>query len=88
MIVRGVWPIFTLCIAIGMIGLLFTGVYILKALKLTLQGPLNEKWSGKLTDINLREICVIAPLMILMLSIGIWPSWILTLINNTVMTWF
>jgi len=88
MIVRGVWPIFTLYIAIGMLGLLFTGVYILKALKLTLQGPLNEKWSGKLSDINLREICVIAPLMILMLSIGIWPSWILTLINNTVMTWF
>ena len=88
MIVRGVWPIYTLFIALGMIGLLFTGVYVLKALKLTLHGPLNEHWSGKLSEINLREILVIAPLMILMLSIGLWPSWILNLINSTVMTWF
>ena len=77
MIVRGVWPIFTLFIALGMIGLLFTGVYVLKALKLTLHGPLNENWKGKLKEISLREILVIAPLMLLMLSIGIWPAWIL-----------
>jgi NADH-quinone oxidoreductase subunit M len=88
MIVRGVWPIFTLWIALGMIGLLFTGVYVLKALKLTLHGPLNEKWSGKLSEINLREFWVIVPLMVLMLSIGLWPAWILNLINSTVMTWF
>lgn len=88
MIVRGVWPIFTLWIALAMIGLFFTGVYVLKAIKLTLHGPLNEKWSGKLSEINLRELFVIVPLMVLMLSIGLWPSWILNLINSTVMTWF
>lgn len=88
MIVRGVWPIFTLFIAISMIGLLFTGVYVLKALKLTLHGPLNEKWSGNLKEINLREILVIAPLMLLMLAIGLWPAWILNLINQAVMAWF
>lgn len=88
LIVRGVWPIFTLWIALGMIGLLFTGVYVLKAIKLTLHGPLNEKWTGKLSEINLRELWVIVPLMVLMLSIGLWPSWILNLINSTVMTWF
>ncbi len=88
MIVRGVWPIYTLFIALGMIGLLFSGVYVLKALKLTLHGPLNETWKGKLTEINKREILVIAPLMVLMLVIGIWPAWILNLINQAVMTWF
>lgn len=88
MIVRGVWPIFTLFIALGMIGLLFTGVYVLKALKLTLHGPLNEKWNGKLKDISMREILVIAPLMILILAIGIWPAWIVNLINQAVMAWF
>jgi NADH-quinone oxidoreductase subunit M len=88
MIVRGTWPIFTLLTAISMIGLLFTGVYVLKALKLVLQGPLNEQWAGKLSEINTREILVIAPLMTLILSIGIWPSWILNIINQTVMKWF
>lgn len=88
MIVRGVWPIFTLFIALAMIGLLFTGVYVLKALKLTLHGPLNENWKGKLSEINKRELLVIAPLMILMLAIGIWPAWILNVINQAVNAWF
>lgn len=88
MIVRGVWPVFTLFIALGMIGLLFTGVYVLKAIKLTLHGSLNEKWSGKLSEINLRELLVIVPLMILILAIGLWPAWIVNVINQTVMTWF
>jgi NADH-quinone oxidoreductase subunit M len=88
MIVRGVWPIFMLLTAISMVGLLFTGVYVVKALKLVLQGPFNETWAGKISEINLRELFVIVPLMILILSIGIWPSWILNIINQTVMRWF
>jgi len=88
MIVRGSWPILMLLTAVSMLGLLFTGVYVLKALKLVLQGPLNESWRGKLSDISLREILVISPLMLLILSIGIWPAWILNLINQTVMRWF
>lgn len=88
MIVRGVWPIFTLFLAFAMIGLLFTAVYVLKALKLTLHGALNEKWVGKLAEINRREIVVIVPLMILILTIGWWPAWIVNLINQTVMPWF
>jgi NADH-quinone oxidoreductase subunit M len=88
MILRGVWPVFTLFIVLGMIGLLFTGVYVLKAIKLTLHGPLHDKWSGKLSEINLRELLVIVPLMILMLAIGLWPAWIVNVINQTVMTWF
>ncbi|PKN97932.1 MAG: oxidoreductase, partial [Chloroflexi bacterium HGW-Chloroflexi-5] len=88
MIVRGVWPIFMLLTAISMVGLLFTGVYVVKALKLVLQGPFNETWAGKISEINLRELFVIVPLMILILSIGVWPSWILNIINQTVMRWF
>lgn len=88
MIVRGVWPIFTALTALSMIGLLFTGVYVLKALKLVLQGPLNETWAGKIAEINRREIFVIVPLILLILSIGIWPAWIMNVINQTVLRWF
>lgn len=87
MIVRGTWPIFTAFTAISMLGLLFTGVYVLKALKLVLHGPLNEQWAGKINDISLREIFVISPLILLILSIGIWPSWIVDVINRAVMAW-
>jgi NADH-quinone oxidoreductase subunit M len=83
LVVRGSWPIFTLFTAISMIGLLFTGAYILKALKKVLHGPLNEHWVGHLSEINPREVFVITPLMILMLWIGVWPAWILGVINYT-----
>jgi NADH-quinone oxidoreductase subunit M len=67
-----------------MIGLLITGAYILKGLRMVLHGPMNEAWAGHDLEIRGREIVAIAPLMVLMLSIGIWPAWILSVINATV----
>ncbi len=82
LVVRGSWPVFTLYTALSMLGLLFTGAYILKGLRDVLQGPLNTRWVGHLSDISVREIAVIAPLMVLMLWIGVWPMWILNVINK------
>ena len=42
----------------------------------------------RLTEINTREILVMAPLMALILVIGIWPAWILNVINKAVMMLF
>ncbi len=84
LVVRGSWPVFTLFTGLSMIGLLFTGAYILKGISKVLHGPLNEHWAGHLSEINTREILVIAPLMALMLSIGVWPNWILGVINRAV----
>lgn len=84
MVVRGAWPIFTLFTALSMIGLLITGAYILKGIAKVLHGPLNEKWVGHDMEINRLEVLAIAPLMVLMLWIGVWPAWILNVINQTV----
>jgi NADH-quinone oxidoreductase subunit M len=91
LVVRGSWPILTVYTAISMLGLLFTGAYILKGIKSVLHGPLNERWAHgehKLTEINTREIIVMAPLMVLILWIGIWPAWILNVINKAVVSLF
>ena len=88
LVVRGSWPIFTVYTAIAMLGLLFTGAYILKGIKKVLHGPLNEHWIGHLSEINAREVFVIVPLMILILWIGIWPAWILNVINHAVVVLF
>jgi NADH-quinone oxidoreductase subunit M len=88
LVIRGAWPVFTLYTTLSMIGLFFTGAYILRGIKQVLHGPLNEKWVGHLPEISLREILVIGPLMILMLWIGIWPAWILDVINRAVMLLF
>jgi len=91
LIVRGSWPVLTLYTAIAMIGLLFTGAYVLKGIKSVLHGPVNEHWAQcehKLTEINTREIFVMAPLMVLILVIGIYPTWILNVINKAMMMLF
>jgi NADH-quinone oxidoreductase subunit M len=82
LVIRGSWPIFSLFTALGMIGLFFTGAYILKSIFKVLHGPLNVKWAGHVSEINGRELFVIIPLMVLILWIGIWPSWILNIIND------
>lgn len=98
MVVRGVWPvgglggqttnIFTLMTAISMLGLLFTGAYILKAVRMVLHGPLNlnavEMAHGRSLELNLRETIALAPLLVLMLLIGVFPGWLLGVINETV----
>jgi NADH-quinone oxidoreductase subunit M len=81
LVVRGAWPIMTLPTALSMLGLLFTGAYILKGIKYVLHGPTNNHWIGHVTEINSREILVMAPLMVMILWIGVWPGWILNLIN-------
>jgi NADH-quinone oxidoreductase subunit M len=91
MIVRGSYQPLTIYTAIAMLGLLFTGAYILKGIKKVLHGPMNEHWAHgehKLTEINLREILVMVPLMALMLFTGIWPMWILNIINKAVTALF
>jgi NADH-quinone oxidoreductase subunit M len=91
LVVRGSWPILTTYTIISMLGLLFTGAYILKGIKKVLHGPLNEHWAHgehRLTEINPREILVMVPLMALILWIGIWPAWILDVINKAVVALF
>lgn len=84
LVVRGSWPVFTGLTVLAMIGLLFTGGYILKAIRATLHGPFNMHWRDYKLEIDLREFIAIAPLAVLMLITGIVPNWILSVINASV----
>ncbi|MCB0030070.1 MAG: hypothetical protein KDE28_19290, partial [Anaerolineales bacterium] len=87
MIVRGSWGPFSFYVILSMLGLLMTGAYILKGIGQTLHGPVKAEWAG-LTDMTFREHAVIWPLMALMLSVGLWPQWVLVFINDTVSVLF
>lgn len=84
LVVRGAWPVFTVLTLLAMIGLLFTGSYILKGIRAVLHGPFNMKWRDYDLEIEAREVIAIAPLMVLMLVTGIVPNWILPVINDSV----
>jgi NADH-quinone oxidoreductase subunit M len=88
LVVRGAWPVFTFFTILSMIGLFFTGAYILKGIKQVLHGPLNERWKGHISEINAREAFVITPLLVLMLLVGVWPAWLLNVINRAVMMFY
>ncbi len=86
MVVRGAVPVytFTLITALAMLGLLFTGAYILKAILKVLHGPLNAKWHDHALEIAPREVVAMAPLLALMLALGVWPAWLVNVINEAV----
>jgi len=88
LIVRGAWPVFTGLIAISMVGLLFTGGYILKGIRAVLHGPFNLHWKDYNLELTRAEFVAMAPLMVLMLITGLYPNWILPIINSTVTTLF
>lgn len=88
LIVRGSWPVFTGLTAIAMIGLLFTGGYILKGIRAVLHGPFNLRWRDYDLELTPAELLGMIPLMFLMLLTGVYPNWILPTINATVTTLF
>jgi NADH-quinone oxidoreductase subunit M len=72
-----------------MAGLLITGIYILKAIQKVLHGPLGEEWQHHpLRDISVPETLAVAPLMVGMLVIGIFPAVVLNIINVGVVRLF
>jgi len=84
MIFRGAFPAFTILTVLATIGLVVTAAFLLWMIQRVLLGPLNPRWA-KIPEISVREIVAVAPLMVLMLLIGVYPSWILTTINQTVL---
>ena len=89
LVVAGSVEFFMPYVLISMIGLLVTGIYILKAIQKVLHGPYNTEWAEydrtqhKL-EITRREVLALAPLVVLMLAIGLYPRPILDVINDGV----
>lgn len=84
LVVSGSWQVFTTLTIVAMIGLLFTGGYILKGIRAVLHGPFNMHWKDYNLEIERRELIAIAPLLALMLITGLAPNWILSVINASV----
>jgi NADH-quinone oxidoreductase subunit M len=84
MVILGSWQVFPLLTGIAMIGLFFTGAYILKAIGKVLHGALPDCWKDAPLEIGVRERLAAAPLMVLLLAIGVWPAWILGMIGTAI----
>ena len=67
-------------------GLLVTAIFILTVIQKVWCGPLNEKWA-RLPDLTYNEGAVIFPATLLMFVLGVWPQFVLAVINPTVTQW-
>jgi NADH-quinone oxidoreductase subunit M len=83
-IIAGTWWIYPAFVAISMLGLFLTGAYILKGIRAVLHGPVNAHWEGHHLEIEPREVLALAPLAVLILVTGLWPNWIMPVINQAV----
>jgi NADH-quinone oxidoreductase subunit M len=81
MVFRGSFASLPLITAICLLGIVFGAAMLLwKVIQNVLLGAFNEKWAG-LKDIQAYEVVTLAPLVFLMVLIGLAPSVVLNTIN-------
>ncbi len=68
---------------ISTLGILLGAAYMLWTLQRIYFGKLNEKWAN-MKDLDLREIVMFVPLMIIVIYLGIYPSAMLNLLHASV----
>lgn len=66
------------------LGVILTAIYMLWLYQRLFNGQVTLEENRSLTDLTIREIGVIAPIVVLVLALGIYPSWVLDRIEPSV----
>jgi NADH-quinone oxidoreductase subunit M len=83
LIFKGAFPLVPWAAAVSTLGLLATAIFLLTALQRVFNGPLNERWKS-FPDLTWRERCLVAPVVLLMFLLGIYPQLVLGVVDQTV----
>jgi len=70
-------------VAVSMLGVVITAAFFLTMILKVFLGPTNEKWAG-ISDMTWRERLTLAPLVILMVVVGVYPQILLNTMTATV----
>ena len=65
------------------LGIVLTAAYMLWTLQRVFLGKANEKWSA-MPDVDAREIFMLVPLAIIILVLGVYPSFMLNVMTSSV----
>ena len=84
LIFKGVFPLAPWAAALSTLGLLVTAIFLLTILQRVFCGPLNARWA-QMPDLTLSERLMVLPAIALMFVLGIWPQFVLGVIDPTVM---
>jgi NADH-quinone oxidoreductase subunit M len=83
LIFRGVFPLAWVAATVSVLGLLVTAAVILTVIQKVFTGPVPERWSA-FPDLHSSERLALAPVIGLMLLLGLVPQLIVDTINPTV----
>ncbi|MFC5863018.1 NuoM family protein [Acidicapsa dinghuensis] len=83
LIFRGVFPLSWLSATIAVLGLLITAAVILTVIQRVFTGPVNPRWQA-FADLSTGERVAVAPILILMAVLGLYPQVVLGTVNATV----
>ncbi|SPJ22555.1 complex I subunit 4 family protein [Palleronia abyssalis] len=76
----GAFGVYPWLAAIGLLGILITAALFLRMLRQMFFGDLPKERAG-FTDLDRTETALLAGVLILVVLIGIWPTWLLSLID-------
>jgi NADH-quinone oxidoreductase subunit M len=84
LIFRGVFPLSWISATVSVLGLLVTAAVILTVIQKVFSGPVPERWQA-FPDLHASEWLALAPVLGLMLLLGLVPQLVLGAVNPTVM---
>jgi NADH-quinone oxidoreductase subunit M len=74
LILLGAWKTNPALTAVATLGVIFGAVYMLWLFQRLMFGPLIHEENQKLKDLNFRELLVLAPLVVAIFGMGIYPN--------------
>ena len=77
----GTYSVFPVAAGIGLLGIVVTAALFLRMLAQMFLGALPPRWSGW-SDLGGWEVAALAPLVVLIVVIGVAPSWLLDVIDH------
>ena len=82
MILMGSFGTYKLLSAISAFGVVLAAIYMLWAYQRMFTGEINNEENENLHDLDTRELVSVIPLLVLMLFIGVYPSFIESYVLN------
>ena len=86
LIFKGSFPLAGWATSISVLGFLMTAVFLLTVIQKVFSGPVNPRWET-MADLSTTERLAIAPAILLMFVLGLYPQLITGMVHGTVMQW-
>lgn len=83
LIFRGVFPLSWVSATVSVLGLLITAAVLLTVIQKVFSGPVPERWA-QFPDMHSSERLALAPVLVVMLLLGLVPALVLNTVNPTV----